>query len=415
MSRLAPEAVGGAVGRMATFTYKAKTSTGQTVAGVLTAESQQAALRTLGDRALFPISVNEGGQASRTVITGRRKKVRLKVLATFYGQLSDLLRAGVPVLRSLDVLSRQSSNALLAEILKDVHSDVAGGDSLADSMARHPNAFSSLTIAMVRAGERGGFLEDVLARVAIFTERQDELRNKVLGSMVYPCILLLAGCSVVTFLMTFVVPKIRVFLERVDKPWVTTALFAVCDFLRDSGWYVLGGLVLAILFTIPLLRSERGRLALDRWTLRMPVMGRIMTMVAICRFCRILGTMLHNGVPILQALQIAKDSAGNRILADEIEKAAENVQRGDTLSAPLGSSGLFPADIIDMVAVAVESNNLEAVLVQIADSNEARTGRQVDLGVRLLEPMMLLVMAGIVLFIAIALLVPILRMSAAAR
>jgi len=144
-------------------------------------------------------------------------------------------------------------------------------------------------------------------------------------------------------------------------------------------------------------------------------MGRIMTMVAICRFCRILGTMLHNGVPILQALQIAKDSAGNRILADEIEKAAENVQRGDTLSAPLGSSGLFPADIIDMVAVAEESNNLEAVLVQIADSNEARTGRQVDLGVRLLEPMMLLVMAGIVLFIAIALLVPILRMSAAAR
>ena len=138
-------------------------------------------------------------------------------------------------------------------------------------------------------------------------------------------------------------------------------------------------------------------------------------MVAICRFCRILGTMLHNGVPILQALQIAKDSAGNRILADEIEKAAENVQRGDTLSAPLGSSGLFPADIIDMVAVAEESNNLEAVLVQIADSNEARTGRQVDLGVRLLEPMMLLVMAGIVLFIAIALLVPILRMSAAAR
>jgi type II secretory pathway component PulF len=144
-------------------------------------------------------------------------------------------------------------------------------------------------------------------------------------------------------------------------------------------------------------------------------MGSIVTMVAICRFCRILGTMLHNGVPILQALRIAKDSAGNRILAEEIDKAAESVQKGETLAAPLGHSGLFPSDIIDMIAVAEESNNLENVLVQIADSNEARTARQIDLGVRLLEPLMLLVMAVVVLVIAVALLVPILTMSTAGR
>lgn len=399
---------------MATFTYKAKTTGGQTVTGVLTAESQQAAFRALDERALFPIQVNEGGKAARIAFTGRRKKLRLRVLSAFYSQLSDLLRAGVPVLRAIDVLARQQSNPLLAEILKEIHNDVSGGDTLANAMAKHSNAFNDLTIAMVRAGEQGGFLEDVLARVSIFTERQDELRNKLLGSMIYPCILLGAGGAVVTFLMGFVVPKIRMFLDRVpNKPTLTIMLFALSDFIRASWPWLLGGSVVAVLLLVPLIRSEQGQVALDRLKLRAPVLGRIVTMVAICRFCRILGTMLHNGVPILQALKISKDSAGNRILAEQIDKAAENVQKGETLAAPLSHSGLFPADIVDMIAVAEESNNLETVLVQIADSNEARTGRQIDLGVRLLEPIMLLVMASFVLVIAIALLVPILRMSTA--
>ncbi len=398
---------------MATYTYKAKTSNGQTVSGVLTAESQQAALRALDDRALFPINVNEGGTAAKTVITGRKKRLKLRILSNFYSQLADLLKAGVPVLRAIDVLARQGSSPLLSEILKEVHADVSGGDTLGNAMAKHPNAFNELAIAMVRAGEQGGFLEDVLARISVFTERQDELRNKLLGSMIYPAILMTAGLGVVTFLMAFVVPQIRVFLERAQKPWLTVALFAVSDFIQKNGLYVLGAVVIGIVLLVPLIRSEQGRLAMDRFRLRAPVLGKIVTMVAICRFCRILGTLLHNGVPILQSLKISKDSAGNRILAEQIDKAAENVQKGETLASPLSHSGLFPSDIIDMIAVAEESNNLEGVLVQIADSNEARTARQIDLGVRLLEPIMLLFMAVIVLIIAIALLVPILRMSSA--
>jgi general secretion pathway protein F/type IV pilus assembly protein PilC len=267
---------------------------------------------------------------------------------------------------------------------------------------------------MVRAGEQGGFLEDVLMRISIFTERRDELRNKLLGSMIYPCILLLAGSSVVVFLMAFVVPKIKMFLDKVDKPWITDVLFAFCDLLRGTWIYVLALLIIAGIGLVPLLRDERVKESFDRFKLRVPVVGNIITMVAVCRFCRILGTMLNNGVPILQALNISKDSAGNRILAEQIGKATENVQRGEQLAVPLGESGLFPADIVDMIAVAEESNNLENVLVQIADSNEARTSRQIDLGVRLLEPILLMFMAGLVLLIAIALLVPILKMSAAA-
>ena len=400
---------------MGTFSYKAKTISGETVAGVLTADSQQAALRMLDDRALFPIAVTEGTSTSRRVLTGRRRKLKLRQIATLYSQMADLLRAGVPVLRSLETLSRTAANPLQAEILKEVHNDVSGGESLADAMAKHPNAFSALTIAMVRAGEQGGFLEDVLQRISVFVERQDELRNKLIGSLIYPSILLLAGTGIVTALMVFVIPQIRGFLDRVEKPYLTTMLFATCDFLQQYGVYVLIGMVLAVMLVIPVLRSERGRLALDGFKLRAPVMGKVITMVAICRFCRILGTMLANGVSILQALRISKDSAGNVILAEGIEKAADSVQKGETLSTPLGASGLFPAEIIDMIAVAEESNNLENVLVQIADSNEARTARQIDLGVRLLEPVMLMLMAGVVLVIAVALLVPILRMSSAVR
>jgi len=398
---------------MATFTYQAKTSAGRTVTGVLTAENRHAALRMLDDRVLFPITVTEGGKAAKTAITGRTKKVRLRVLTTFYSQLADLLRAGVPVLRALGVLARQSAHPLLSEILKEVHDDVSGGETLADSMAKHPNAFNNLAIAMVRAGEQGGFLEDVLVRISVFVERQDELRNKLIGSMIYPCLLLGAGATVVTFLMASVVPKLEPLLARVETPWLTNVLFGLCALLRESGLYLLGGLVLGVVMLISVLRGERGGYWLDRVKLRLPVVGNVVTMVALCRFCRILGTMLHNGVQILQALRIAKDSAGNRVLAGAIEGAAESVQRGESLAAPLGSSGLFPMDIVDMVAVAEESNNLETVLVQIADSNEARTGRQIDLAVRLLEPLLLMVMAGMVLVIAYALLVPILRMSSA--
>ncbi len=395
---------------MPTFTYQARTVDGQTVTGVLTAESQQAALRSLDERALFPIELVEGGQAAKSILPGRRRKLKLRILATCYGQFADLLKAGVPVMRALDVLSRQKSHPLLTEILNEVRDDVAGGETLADAMAKHPNAFPELHVAMIRAGERGGFLEDVLARVSQFTERQDELRNKLVGAMIYPSILVLAGIAVVTFLMSFVVPKIRPVLERGGElPMLTAALFAVSDSLKTYGLVMLGGLVILLLAGLSYIRTEKGRRTFDRLRLRLPVLGKITTMVAVCRFCRILGTMLQNGVPLLQSLRVSKDSAGNMILADEIEKATDSVTKGETVAGPLGASGLFPIDIVDMIAVAEESNTLDTVLVQIADANEARTARQIDLGVRLLEPVLLLLMATMVLFIALALLVPILQ------
>ncbi|MBN1344488.1 MAG: type II secretion system F family protein [Phycisphaerae bacterium] len=402
---------------MPTFSYTARNAQGQQVTGMLTADNQQAAIRALDDRQLFPIQVREGGAASKSMLSGRRKRVKMGHVGQFYGQLADLLKAGVPMMRSLDVLTKATPNPALVEILKEVRDDVAGGDSLADALQKHPHVFDELHVSMVRAGEQGGFLEEVLMRAAAFVERQNELRNKLVGSMVYPLILLTAGLGVVLMMLTVVVPKMRPFLERLEKkgklPTLTIGLFAVCDFIRDYWMYVIVVLAAGIVMAMPYIRSEAGRFFIDRWKLRLPVIGNIVRIVAICRFCRILGTMLANGVPILQSLKVSKDSAGNLVLAEEIDKAAESVRQGETLARPLGASGMFPPDVIDMIAVAEEANTLDTVLVGIADANEVRAARVIDLAVRLIEPALLVLMAAMVLIIALAILVPILTSSSA--
>lgn len=394
---------------MPSFSYTARNTTGETITGILTADNQQSALRSLDDLMLFPVEVREGGKAKKAIGEGKRK-VRPAVVAVLYSQFADLLRAGVPVLRSLDVLSKQTSNAVLKEVLNEVKEDLSGGQTLADAMLVHPNAFSPLNVAMIRAGEQGGFLEDVLVRIAIFTERQNELKSKLVGALAYPMILMFVGTGIILFMLLKVVPQIRQFLSG-DLPWITQVVFAACDALRDHGAEIGGGVVLFVLVMLGAFRSKVGREYFDRFQLKAPMMGKIVTLVAICRFCRVLGTLLQNGVPILQALKISRDSAGNRILVAAVEEATESVRKGATLAQPLGSSNLFPLDIVDMIAVGEESNNLDNVLVTIADSYEARTGRSIDLMVRLLEPLLLVGMAGVVATIAIALLLPILTLS----
>ena len=399
---------------MPAFNYKAVSNTGQTVTGVVTAENYLVALRMLEEQALYPVKVSEGAEAGRGGMSfGRR--VKPAQLTIFYSQLADLLRAGVPMLRSLDVLCGKGARGPLVQVIKELREDVAGGTALGDAMAKHPRAFSPLQASMVKAGEQGGFLEDVLQRIAIFSEKQDELRNKVRGAMVYPMILVLFGGAILLFVILAVVPKLRPYLRAETFNPATVALFWVVDTLQAHYVSIGLGVAAVVVGIISWTKTASGRRAHELFKLKAPVLGKITTMVAICRFCRILGTMLHNGVPILQALRISKDSAGNEILGEAIEQSAESVKKGAALSEPLSKSNLFPATILDMIAVAEESNNLETVLVQIADTNEARTSRQIDLGVRILEPLLLLAMALIVAFIMVALLLPILTMGSGVR
>ncbi len=396
---------------MPTYAYQAIEGGGKQISGSLTAENQQVALRMLEEQSLFPLNVEES--QARSAVTGRRKGVRLRHLTTFYQQLADLLKAGVPMLRSLEVLAgQQGSPPVLRQMLREVREDVAGGSTLADALEKNPQVFKVLHCSMIRAGERGGFLEDVLLRLSVFADKQDELRNRLIGAMIYPAILLCACVGVVILIMTLVVPKLQGHLREDTYNPLTHVLFGACDVL-EAYWPVLIGGVVAVTFGLQALgRTRYGQHLLALASLKAPAFGPLFTMVAVSRFCRILGTLLQNGVPILQSLKIAKDSAGNVILSASIESATESVRRGETLSGPLGESGLFPGDVLSMIAVAEESNNLENVLVQIAETNEARTARTIEMTVRLVEPLLLVMMAGLVGGIAFALLLPILKMGA---
>jgi general secretion pathway protein F/type IV pilus assembly protein PilC len=396
---------------MPTFQYRARNSGGEQVSGTLLAESAIAVARILDERSLLPVAIEEQRPTERSLFTGRARRVPLTKVGQMYEQLADLLRAGVPILRALGVLGQQSASAALGRVIREVKDDVAGGDALADAMKKHPYAFPELHASMVRAGEKGGFLEDVLTRLSDFVSRQDALKNKFIGALIYPCVLLAGALGAVTFIMAYVVPKIRTVLQGQDLPLPTQIVFGLSDLVRDHGLYLGLGVALAILVVVGYFRSTAGQAMWSRVQLRLVGFGKIYTMIAICRFCRVFGTMLANGIPILQSLKISKDSTGNAVLADAIDEAAESVRAGESLAKPLAAAGVFPPAIVDMIAVAEESNSLDKVLVEIANTQEERTARQIDFVMRMVEPLLLMFMGGMIAFIAIALLVPILQMS----
>lgn len=391
---------------MPDFAYTARSPNGQAATGVLTAGSEREVMVMLDQKGLFPVTIQPAKKSKVAAFSGGKIKPRL--LCTVYSQLADLLHSGVPLLRSLEIIERQSTLPALSEVLLDVRAQISDGTSLADAMAKHPKAFNELTVSMVRAGQEGGFLEDVLARIAEFTEHQEELRSKVIGALAYPMFLMIVGSLIVLGLVIFLVPRFESMFgnKHEELPFLTVGLLNLSHFLQNNFlWLAMVFGVLIFLYR-RWARSDAGRRRLDGIMLKIPVAGSIIRNLAISRFCRILGTMLKNGIPLLTALRIAKDSTGNKILADSIDKAAEHVTGGKSLAGPLANSKQFPRDVIEMISVGEESNTLEKVLVNVADSTERRTTRQLDLLVRLLEPVMLLMMAGVTLLVVLALLMP---------
>ncbi len=399
---------------MPDFAYIARDMTGNRVEGTLAAGTEREAIAALSGRNLFPLKV--ASSDGRAPGTRKSPRISARVMASTYGQLAALLGSGVPLLRSLEVLRQQTANKNLAIVLQDVHSRVSEGSTLADAMAKHPRAFGELGTSIIRAGGEGGFMEEALDRLAKFTEQQDELRSRVIGALAYPAILFTLGTLVVNVLIIFFVPKFEPLFnklrERGELPAVTDWLLWLSATMQSYGIFILIGLVLLGFLIKKKIDTPEGRLALDRWRLKVPIVSGIYLSLAVSRFCRVLGTLLTGGVPIVRSLEISADSAGNRVLSGAVREAAENISAGESLAAPLAASKKFPADVVEMIAVGEQSNNLETVLPHIADSLERDTWRKLDLFVRLLEPVMLLALAGIVLLVVIALLVPVLKMSA---
>ena len=398
---------------MPEFQYQARDASGQAVSGAIDASTERDALAQLTQRSLFPTRVTATGAQRQA--RSRGKRVSGQLLATFYSQLASLLRSGVPLLKSLRILQEQSSNQTFQTILDDVDSRVEDGMTLADAMERHERAFRSIAVNMVRAGSEGGFLEDALDRVARFTEEQEDLKSRTVGALAYPIFLSVVGTIVVIVLITYFVPSFAELFERLrergELPWPTEALLWVSDTLNRYGLLLLGTCVGLGVLAQRQWATERGRRAVDRFVLHIPILGDILLRLALARICRVLGTLLQNGVPILRSLEISQQAAGNLVLGDVLQDAAANISSGDPLAKPLARSPYFPRELVEMISVAEESNTLENVLVDIADRLELRTARRLDLFVRLLEPILLLLLAVVVLLVVIALLMPIMKMS----
>ena len=398
---------------MPDFTYTARNMTGELISGSMTANSERDVISSLSSQSLFPVKVASADQAAKNISFGGR--VNDQKIAVFYEQLATLMSNGVPMLRSLRILEEQTKIPAFKDALTDVISRVEDGEALSDSFARHPKMFSEMAVNMSRAGAEGGFLEDALTRVAKFTEQQAELKSRTIGALIYPAVLASIGTIVVAVLLVFFVPKFGEMFDQLrekgELPWVTEWLLSFSTGLQSWGLLILGVFAVGVVLIRVQLNTEGGRRWLDGIKIKLPLLGPIFLNLAVSRFCRVLGTLLKNGVPILKGLEISADASGNKVLGAAITKASDNITSGESLSGPLGDSGHFPRNVTEMISVAEESNSLDDVLVNISDGLEKQTIRRLDLMVKLIEPLMLMVMAAVVLVVVVALLLPIMKMG----
>lgn len=393
---------------MPTFDYIARKSNGDKITGVVEAVTEAAAVKQLDDQELFPIKL---APATDTQSASSVKRMSTRDLALFFEQLADLLKSGVPLLRSLETLSNTASNAKMGAVVKEIHNQVEEGNTLGSAMEKQSKVFNHLQIAMVRAGESGGFLEQVLLDLANYLERQDELKNKLTGSLIYPCLLVVVGVIIVGVFLIWLVPKFKPFLGRMELPLPSKVLFFTSDMVVERWPIALGMAVLGILIIIAFFQTSVGKSLWIKAQIRIPIVGNAILMVSLTRMCRILGTLLASGVPILKALEITRDAITYPPLAESIEDAIESVRDGQSFTQPLRESGLVPGQILEMISIAEESNQLENVLLKISDTVERRTNQKVDQAVRLLEPCIIIVLAMVILFVALGLLIPIFSMA----
>ncbi|MCR9295965.1 MAG: type II secretion system F family protein [bacterium] len=398
---------------MPDFTYIAKSLTGEKRSGTIAATSRSEAIQRLRSQALFPMSLADAKpKPGRLASISLPVRVKKEQVADFCTQLGDLLINGVPMLESLKILEGSTDNARLQQSILRIHDAISQGDSLDEAMAREPSVFSELTLSMVRAGQEGAFLEEALRRTSLFLRKQDEMRAEIVGALTYPIILGSVGTLITSLMVVFLVPKFQPFFDRLEQngtglPLITVLLQGASHALMNYGVFILLGLIVLGGGSGKLLKTERGRRWLDGVKLKLPLLGAIFHDAAISRACRVLGTLLKNGVPLLRSLKISSESTGNRLLEEALARSAENVTAGDSLSKPLAASGLIPPQIMAMIRVAEESNTLDEVLVKIADRIDNRIERRLEVIVRMIEPLMLVIIGGMVMFVIVGVLLPV--------
>jgi len=351
-----------------------------------------------------------GGAEGLAGLLSRMKKVDEQALTVFSRQFATMINAGLAMVRCLDILSEQTEDKKLKETLIQVRRDVEGGSTLSNSLAKHPQVFSMLYISMVKAGEMGGVLDEVLERLAGFMEKDFALKKKVKSALTYPVVILLMASGIVFFLVTYILPTFVSLFEGMSLalPLPTQILIAVTKGARNPAVVIPAMILLGLgLFAFnQYVKTPAGRKQYDMMKLNIPVFGMLNRKVSISRFCRTLGTLLSSGVPIMQALEIVGRASGNEIIAMTVTKVRESIREGESIASPLGASGMFPPMVTQMVAVGEETGNLDAMLSKIADFYDTEVEYMLASLTSMLEPIMIVGMGGIVGFIVISVFLP---------
>jgi general secretion pathway protein F len=411
---------------MPVYAYKGLSQDGRAVSGIIDADTPKGARLKLRGNGIFPTDLTEEQrQKARQTAEARSglslarylERISPQELALLTRQLSTLVGAGLPLVDCLSALIEQVESARIKRTLSHIREQVTEGTSLADALKAHPRIFTDLYVNMVRAGEASGALDLVLLRLADYTENYAALRDKVRSALTYPILMAIVGSSILFFLLSYVVPKVtKIFSEnKAALPLMTTVLLAVSGFLQDYWWLVVGT-ILAVVFSIRVsTRTPAGRLRYDRYVLSIPYFGKLLKKVALARFARTLSTLLTSGITLMQSLDIVKNVVNNTVLSKAIEEARSSIREGQSIAPPLKKSGLFPAMLIHMIAVGEKSGELEQMLSKAADAYDNEVSSAVTSLTSILEPMMILIGGGVVLFIVLAILLPIFELNQLVR
>jgi type II secretory pathway component PulF len=402
---------------MAVFAYTAIDRSGRRTTGTVPADNKAAAMDHVLGQGLSPVSIEESRNGAAVVATVNRPpptRVPMSAVEAFTRELANLLAAGLPLSRALHLLRREVSSPGAKHVWSRVHDDVVGGQSLAEALGKWPKVFSSVYVAMVRAGEAGGFLHVVLQQIADFRTREQELKGKVKTAMVYPCVLAFLACAVMVFLLTFFIPRFSTLFAQFggNLPLLTRMIVSASKWLTHYGLFIAVALVILGVLARRSLTSESGKRFMERAMLRTPVVGKLAARFALVRFARMLGTLVGAGVPLVASLRVAREAIGNQTLSDSIAHSIEEVQRGTALSKSLSADPLlFPPSVVEMVAVAEETGRLDKELMRLSVAYEGELDRGLRMLVALAEPLLLFIMAGLIGTVVIGMLLPVFNLQ----
>ncbi|MGD2094393.1 MAG: type II secretion system F family protein, partial [Phycisphaerales bacterium] len=401
---------------MAVFQYSALDAQGVEIKDEIDALSQKEAISKIRNMGYFPTKVRERGAGKKAGAKAAAKpkrrrgaggKVKIKYITQFGRQLSTLQDAGLPILRSLRILEEQQKSGTFKRVIGYVADDIEGGATLSEAMGRYPKTFDRLFVSMVAAGETGGVLDLILSRVADFMEKAQKLKSRVKSAMVYPMVVLGAAFTILLLLMKYVIPQFKTVLEEMvqgELNVVTTTVLGISHWIsKQYGWAVILAVPFGFIFLLKVIRQFRaGRLVLDTIKLKLPVMGQITSKVSVTRWTRTLGTLISAGVPILDALNVTRETAGNEVFANMLSNVHNSIRQGDTFAGPLKQSKTVDLIVANMVAVGEETGDLDKMLLKVADNFDEQVDVLVASLMSMLEPIMIIVLGGIVMVIVMA-------------